>query len=268
MLLFKKTIPTPGHVKERYQSDLHAENYIKFRANDNANYRYLASYMDMVADLVFARNPGRVLDLGCGSGPIVQGLEKRLPQAELVGLDISRQLLKAVLPIAAVQGDAFALPFKDASFDITVCVAVSELFSDDHFVKVLQEARRVTRAGGCLVIQYRNPYSFWEPYWWLNKYSFYQNAYTRSKLHRISKKMSLPIEHLQGNYLAAPPLIYRNHQAFYRDWMPEPVLELIRRLDIGFLSRLFPFLCRHFIVVHRVAGREEPSCDYGEADES
>ena len=182
MLLLNKTIPTPSYVKERYQSDQQAENYIKFRANDNANYRYLACYMDMVADQVIARNPGRVLDLGCGSGPIVQRLEERLPHAELVGLDISRQLLRAVLPIAAVQGDAFALPFQDASFDITVCVAVSELFSDDHFVMVLQEAKRVTRAGGYLVIQYRNPCSFWEPYWWFYKYPHYQNAYTRSKL--------------------------------------------------------------------------------------
>ncbi|MBN2560297.1 MAG: class I SAM-dependent methyltransferase [Phycisphaerae bacterium] len=258
MLLFRRTIPTPEEVRQRYQTGPWAGNYIKFKANDNANYRYLFCYLDMVADLVVERSPRRVLDLGCGSGPILRRLRERLPKTELVGLDISMQLLKEALPNPAVRGDCLALPFKDAAFDIVVNVAVSELFSDADFIEILQEAKRVTRPGGCLVIQYRNPYSFWEPYWWFYRYPYYQNAYTRARLNRLARRLSLPIEHFQGTYLAAPPVVYRNHRTFYRGLMPEWLLGIIRRLDIEMLARAFPFLCRHFIVVHNVPNRRIP----------
>ncbi len=252
MLTSRRRIPSQEQVRARYRTGIWAENYIKFRLNDDGNYRYLFSYLDTVADLAAARHPDRVLDLGCGSGPLLRRLRDRLPHSHLVGVDLSPRLLQEVPPTAAVNGDALALPFADDSFAVIVCVAVSELFTDTDFEKVLAEARRVIRPGGTLIVLYRNPTSLWEPYWWYYRYPHYQNAYTRMSLRSLSRRADLPIEHLQGTYLAAPPLIYRNHRAFYRDWMPKRLLAVIRRLDIGVLSRLFPYLCRHFIVVHRV----------------
>ena len=39
--------------------------------------------------------PGLVLDLGCGNGPLTLSLAQRWPQARIVGVDSSAQMLRA-----------------------------------------------------------------------------------------------------------------------------------------------------------------------------
>jgi len=96
-----------------------------------------------------------ILDLGCGTGEITRRLATRFPQATLVGIDI----LEGNLAIARrddgfdgriryEEGDAFALVFGDASFDLVVCRHMSQAVPD--FPKVLAEITRVLRPGGWL----------------------------------------------------------------------------------------------------------------------
>lgn len=64
----------------------------------------------------------RVLDVGCGEGALTRVLRDECP-GEIVGCDRDRGLLSEVGgPV--VQGDAFRLPFPDASFDLVVCQAL------------------------------------------------------------------------------------------------------------------------------------------------
>jgi SAM-dependent methyltransferase len=101
----------------------------------------------------------RILDVGCGFGGTVAHLDERVSGCRLVGLNIDeRQLVRARQLVTArpgntvqfVQGDACALPFDDATFDVVL--AVECIFHFPSRKTFFAEARRVLRPGGTLAL--------------------------------------------------------------------------------------------------------------------
>jgi ubiquinone/menaquinone biosynthesis C-methylase UbiE len=98
----------------------------------------------------------RILDLGCGTGQITRRLARRYPDSRIVGVDILETNLERARADSAgldaqiryEQGDAFALAFKDAAFDLVVCRHLSQAVPE--FGLVLDEITRVLRPGGWL----------------------------------------------------------------------------------------------------------------------
>lgn len=98
----------------------------------------------------------RILDLGCGTGEITRRLAKCYPQATVTGVDIlESNLVPARHDNAAfadrvnyAQGDAFALDFSNATFDLVVCRHVSQAVP--NFSLVLDEITRVLKPAGWL----------------------------------------------------------------------------------------------------------------------
>jgi ubiquinone/menaquinone biosynthesis C-methylase UbiE len=97
----------------------------------------------------------RVLDLGCGTGVLLQRILDRYPGAQVTGVDLSLvmvALARRRLPesVRLEVADAEALPFASSSFDLVVST------SSFHFwpapKQALAELRRVLRPGGRLVI--------------------------------------------------------------------------------------------------------------------
>lgn len=95
---------------------------------------------------------GLVLDLGCGTGDLSRLASRR---SAVVGLDLSRPMLERALAKAAgsgslsvrfVQGSAFRLPFREATFDAAVSGFVLRNLDDPP--SVFEELARVVRAGG------------------------------------------------------------------------------------------------------------------------
>lgn len=110
---------------------------------------------ELVADVL--GGGGRVLEVGCGTGLI---LERLAPQVEaLVGLDLSRQMLSSARGrgLSVVQGDATGLPFSDGSFDLACSFKV--LAHVPAIRSALAEMARVVRPGGALVAEFYNPLS-------------------------------------------------------------------------------------------------------------
>ncbi|HEY6417881.1 MAG TPA: glycosyltransferase [Candidatus Binataceae bacterium] len=94
----------------------------------------------------WARGSRRVLDAGCGSSLIIQSLNNA------IGMDFSfakvRFLRRYGMPL--LQGSAFALPFKDDSFD---CVISSQVIEHIPFDEALfTEMRRVLKLDGTLIL--------------------------------------------------------------------------------------------------------------------
>jgi dolichol-phosphate mannosyltransferase len=94
----------------------------------------------------WARGADRILDIGCGSSVIIQSLN------HVIGMDLSlgklRFLSRNGIPLA--RGSAFALPFRDSSFD---CVITSQVIEHIAFEESLfTEMWRVLTPGGTLII--------------------------------------------------------------------------------------------------------------------
>jgi ubiquinone/menaquinone biosynthesis C-methylase UbiE len=122
----------------------------------------------------------RVLDVGCGTGRGLLALG-RAGFTNLTGLDytpamleIAAQELAHELPthivarIRLMQGDAFTLPFADASFDVVVSLNFLHMFRFDLQEKLLCEMTRVCVPNGLVISEFESLHKglfftrFWE----------------------------------------------------------------------------------------------------------
>jgi len=98
----------------------------------------------------------RILDVGCGTGELEPRLLQVFPSAEVVGIDLdAAHLERARARCAGLEkqvrfetGDALALAFPDASFDMVVSRHVIQALPGPE--QALREWARVTRRGGRL----------------------------------------------------------------------------------------------------------------------
>ncbi|HET8595689.1 MAG TPA: class I SAM-dependent methyltransferase [Intrasporangium sp.] len=106
--------------------------------------------VEVLLDTVVAASPGRVLEIGCGTGRFARSVIEALPHVDYVATDLSAAMVAsaAALGIPAQQAPAEALPFADASFDVVV--AAWMLYHVPALDRTLAEVRRVLRPGGLL----------------------------------------------------------------------------------------------------------------------
>jgi SAM-dependent methyltransferase len=109
--------------------------------------------------------PGRVLDVGCGTGVVAA----RLAEAgyDPVGLDPSQGMLEVMRrrapTVEAVQGSATEMPFGEGEFDLSLSVATMHHIAEPDAVRrALGEMVRVVRPGGRILVWDHNPRN---PYW-------------------------------------------------------------------------------------------------------
>jgi SAM-dependent methyltransferase len=100
---------------------------------------------------------GVVLEVGSGAGLGLRYLQGHTGGA--VGVDYTLSLLQqsqAHLPeVPLTRGDAQALPFADGSFDLVLMLEM--IYYVEHAARALEEARRVLRLGGRILITTPNP---------------------------------------------------------------------------------------------------------------
>ncbi|MBK8238665.1 MAG: class I SAM-dependent methyltransferase [Deltaproteobacteria bacterium] len=100
--------------------------------------------------------PLRVLDVGCGTGRTLAQIRRAMPQADLVGLDLSRFYLdvarEQVDGLATIEASGERIPLPDASVDAVVSVFVFHELPRAARRTVWAEARRVLRPHGRFVV--------------------------------------------------------------------------------------------------------------------
>ena len=96
----------------------------------------------------------RVLDVGCGTGVLARVAADRVGEGQVTGLDLNEDMLAVARRLRPqldwCQGDATALPFADASYDVVMSQFALMYFSDR--IAALQEMMRVLRPGGRLAV--------------------------------------------------------------------------------------------------------------------
>ena len=96
----------------------------------------------------------RVLDVGCGTGILLQQMHELDTGLRLFGVDISFQMLtsaRAKLPgsVALHQGSASSLPYCSDAFDYVTCATSFHHYSDP--LRALREMHRVLKPDGQLL---------------------------------------------------------------------------------------------------------------------
>ena len=91
---------------------------------------------------------GRILDLGCATGVLVNELQKLGWDAH--GVDISQWAVEHAVCPNVTRGDARSLPFPEDFFDVMISQDVMEHIPTSDLRKVFAEFTRTTKAGGTL----------------------------------------------------------------------------------------------------------------------
>lgn len=97
----------------------------------------------------------RLLDIGCGTGQLIEVVGQAHPSISSTGLDLTFEMVEIAhdrlgkrIPLCC--GDATKLPFADKTFDILVSTSVFHYIGDPR--TALAEVMRVLRPGGILVL--------------------------------------------------------------------------------------------------------------------
>jgi ubiquinone/menaquinone biosynthesis C-methylase UbiE len=122
----------------------------------------LNAYYERPATLALAGDVAgrRILDAGCGSGPLFAALRDR--GAIVSGIDMSAGMLEQARRRLGADADlrvadlADPLPFPDDSFDDVIASLVLHYLQD--WGPTLAELRRVLRTGGRLIVSVNHPF--------------------------------------------------------------------------------------------------------------
>jgi ubiquinone/menaquinone biosynthesis C-methylase UbiE len=116
--------------------------------------------------------PGmRALDVGCGPGSITVGLAEAVAPGEVLGIDLSEDVLAQARALAAEKGisnlrfergDLFQLDQPDGSFDAVYAHQVVQHLQEP--VEALRQMRRLARPGGFVAVRDSDYSAFkWDP---------------------------------------------------------------------------------------------------------
>jgi 2-polyprenyl-3-methyl-5-hydroxy-6-metoxy-1,4-benzoquinol methylase len=144
-----------------------------------------------------------LLDLGCGTGWFSRRARER--GADVVSVDLGPGLLKQVLAKAHVRpvaGNALALPFRDASFDVVVSSEMIEHTTDP--TQAVREMARVLKPGSPLALTCPN-----RAWLWL------VNLATALKLRPFQGYENFPSFTLLAQMVRANGLTIENHRGLH-----------------------------------------------------
>ena len=147
-------------------------------------YRYDGRWKVVAEQLIKEYNLGahaKVLDVGCGKAHILYELKQLLPEAELVGFDISRHGLadapEGIRPNLFRYRAQDAYPFGDKYFDLVFSLTTLHNLRIFELKTALSEIQRVGKQGYVMLESYRNEQELFNLQCWaLTCESFFDEA--------------------------------------------------------------------------------------------
>ena len=108
-----------------------------------------------------------LLDVGCGTGPMIELLAERYPEKRYTGLDLTPKMIEAAnakgLPNTEfLVGDSENLPFEDDRFDAVICANSFHHYPNPQ--RFFDGVARVLRPGGRFILR---DYTAAKPIVWL-----------------------------------------------------------------------------------------------------
>jgi SAM-dependent methyltransferase len=180
------------------------------------------SFTSFLKDTLQPRAGSRILDVGCGTGTAeVQLSRLRISQVSLVGVDVVPARVREAINAAKAHNiraryagaDGCALPFADATFDSTFCVAVLQHIRDVDVA--VGELARVTKPGGrVLAVEPDNRARYW-----------YSSVDAGMQAFEVANRLFAAIADARGD-TADPVVGPRLPAIFARKWIEPSAVEL------------------------------------------
>lgn len=207
------------------------------RPGDEPYHQHLALVRRTVAGVELAGR--RVLEVGCGRGGNCSYLTRYEAAAPMVGFDLSPtnldlcRVFHRLSGLSFSCGDAQALPFADASFDVVVNLESAHCYPD--LAAFLSEVHRVLRPGGVFCLA-----DFWDldliPHDWSEREAILRSApFELEEEEDVTREVCLALGE-EGNVqnlleAATPP----EHRAF-TEHIAETTARVRHALLFGFAS--------------------------------
>jgi SAM-dependent methyltransferase len=147
----------------------------------------------------------RVLEIGCGTGNVLQLLEKVCRNGRVVGMDLYNEGLyyaRQRVTCSLVQGDLHASPFT-AQFQFVGMFDVLEHLTDD--VKVLQDVYEMLAPGGLLFLTVPAYPALWS---YFDEASHHARRYLLDDLRQKLVKTGFQIDQISYYMLSILPLVW------------------------------------------------------------
>jgi len=174
-------------------------------------------------------------EIGCGTGFVLQGIQRALPSLRLSGSDIFKEGLlfaRRRLPdVSFYQIDASRIPFEE-EFDVIGAFDILEHLQEDE--EVLSQAFRAVRPGGGIILTVPQHPALWSK---MDEYSFHKRRYTRKELiHKVEKAGFRDVKGTSFVLFLLPMMYLYRKISYHREVKSEGLQELRIR---GPLNRIF-----------------------------
>jgi len=196
---------------------------------------------------LFDQPGGKVLDVGCGPGRMIEDFLER--GCQFWGTDVSAGMIEEARKhfgdrpdVHLAPGEAERLEYPDDFFDAVLALGVIEYTTEET---ALREMARVLRPGGTLILSAPSRYS---PYWLWRHYVFYPAVNLIRPLYfRIARKPPHPsLTHVQRAYTEKDIARLLDRSGckvvdvvyFYFQLFPAPLELLLPRVSVWITSRL------------------------------
>jgi S-adenosylmethionine-diacylgycerolhomoserine-N-methlytransferase len=137
------------------------ERYYKLHARiyDATRWSFLFGRMPLLKEIARQIHPGRILEIGCGTGKNLAALSKLFPDAELTGLDLSDEMLKrASKRLSGCEREValihrvYSMPLNpEPSFDL-ILFSYTLSMINPGYRKAIRNARKDLVPGGMIAV--------------------------------------------------------------------------------------------------------------------
>ena len=117
--------------------------------------RFWKDTVNLFKDHYKLQDNSQILDIGCGKGFMVKDFSMLLPEAKIIGIDISDYAIAHAHP--DVKGfvsvaNATALPFPDNQFDLVISINTIHNLDRNDCILALQEIERVGKGNAFVMV--------------------------------------------------------------------------------------------------------------------
>ena len=146
-----------------------------------------------------------LLDIGCGTGFVLEGIRRRRPALALAGCDVRLATLcdarRRLRDVCLFGADAFAIPY-ESEFDVVLALDVLEHIDDDG--AALRALREVVKPGGGVILTVPQHPSLWSE---VDNFSCHRRRYVRSDLDSKTRNAGFDIVRGTSLFAATLPLL-------------------------------------------------------------